>query len=544
LAVGAALRLWNLSRQALLGDELHGVRLAVREPIPEILSAFHIPDCSLPLTALTRLALDHGVVVSEWMLRAPSLVAGWLLAAIGGGFLARRESPLAGAAFAGLAASSPLLVIYSRNARPYAVATTLAFLALVLFVAAWERRSPARFAAAALIGASAVWVLPTVLAVVGAPWAIGLIRSLGERHPAGAKFRRGLVAGFLLLLLGLVAVMLPPLKSLQRVMRLRAGAVQFASPSPSSVGRGLTLARPAPALAEGVRLVAGARSPMVAVTLLLAAAAGLGLAARRGDMWALVLAGTGIGHLLGLAVLRDYSMSYPLGVARLFLLALPVALAGLACLASRLASALRERTSAAVAAGFVAALLPIAAGPLRERLTVAPELLSAADRMQFTLEAPATLSALPEIYRREPLASARTIADALHSPENRFLRALIAEALGHRRRILLGLLRPELPLESVRLDAAVLMVPQAILDSEADVLLLRLHPGTEVLALDPRLGLRASDRERQRADLLDEAAATARSRLQASFGPPDAADEDRWVWDLRRLRRRKIAELG
>src|SRR6185436_8381434 len=75
---GLGLRLWNLRGQVLGGDELHAVRAAVARTVPEILTTYSLTDHSLPLTALYRWLLDHGVTLSELALRLPSLLCGAL----------------------------------------------------------------------------------------------------------------------------------------------------------------------------------------------------------------------------------------------------------------------------------------------------------------------------------------------------------------------------------------------------------------------------------------------------------------------------------
>ena len=90
LAVGTALRLWNLPAQILGGDEMHAVRAALGSRLPEILVTYRQADNCIPLTAIYRLVLDAGGSLTEMVLRLPVLLAGILLAAIAPLWIDRR----------------------------------------------------------------------------------------------------------------------------------------------------------------------------------------------------------------------------------------------------------------------------------------------------------------------------------------------------------------------------------------------------------------------------------------------------------------------
>jgi hypothetical protein len=138
LALGVTLRLWNLSGQILGGDELHAVRAALSQPLAAILTTYQLADSCIPLTALDRLLVDHGVALTEWVLRLPVLACG-LAALVALPALAWRHlKPAARPLFCGLLAVSPLLVLYSRIARPYMPATLLSFTAVMAFDRWWR----------------------------------------------------------------------------------------------------------------------------------------------------------------------------------------------------------------------------------------------------------------------------------------------------------------------------------------------------------------------------------------------------------------------
>ena len=74
VVAGVALRFWNLADQVLGGDELHAVRAALSQPLPALLTTYQLADSCIPLTALDRWLLDHGVALDERLLRLPVLV--------------------------------------------------------------------------------------------------------------------------------------------------------------------------------------------------------------------------------------------------------------------------------------------------------------------------------------------------------------------------------------------------------------------------------------------------------------------------------------
>jgi hypothetical protein len=209
LAAGVALRFWNLRDQVLGGDELHAVRAALSQPLAALLTTYQLADSCIPLTALDRWLLDHGVTLDEWRLRLPVLASG-LAALVALPALARRRLPVAALPpFCALVALSPLLVLYSRIARSYMPATLLAFVAVMAFDAWWapgERRGAGEaggggetrgaggirdvggtgkaWAAGAYVvaGALAIWFHLGVAPIVAAP----LLYGAGELALAGA----------------------------------------------------------------------------------------------------------------------------------------------------------------------------------------------------------------------------------------------------------------------------------------------------------------------------------------------------------------------
>jgi hypothetical protein len=170
VAAGVVLRLWNLRDQVLGGDELHAVRAALAQPLPALLTTYQLADSCIPLTALDRLLLDHGVALDEWRLRLPVLACGFAALLVLPA-LARRHLTAAGwALYSALVAVAPLLILYSRIARSYMPATLLAFVAVMAFERWWA--PPGGAAAVAGSGPAAPSWQPAMVYVGSAALAV------------------------------------------------------------------------------------------------------------------------------------------------------------------------------------------------------------------------------------------------------------------------------------------------------------------------------------------------------------------------------------
>ncbi len=175
IVFGGLLRLWHLDAQVMGDDEWNAVGVAIKQPLPEILATFQVFDSSIPLTALFRFAMDHGVRLGEMAFRLPSLAASLALLCLAPAWVARRLGRPVAITFAWLLAASPLLVLYGRIARSYLPMTALAFAAVAAFDGWWRepswRRGLAFSACAALaawfhLGASTLVVSPFLFAGV------------------------------------------------------------------------------------------------------------------------------------------------------------------------------------------------------------------------------------------------------------------------------------------------------------------------------------------------------------------------------------------
>ncbi|MBK1672470.1 hypothetical protein CKO35_03995 [Ectothiorhodospira shaposhnikovii] len=170
LGIALALRTWQLRTQLLADDEWHALHQIMAAGPAHIFTHFGHADHSIPLTLLYQW-LAQGPGLTEWTLRLPLLIAGlvsvmlipWLLRG-----LARTDEKLI---LAGLLAISPLLVYYSRTARPYALSVLLAVAAILAFRWWWlqgDRRWALAYSACTALAA---WLHPITLAATAAPFA-------------------------------------------------------------------------------------------------------------------------------------------------------------------------------------------------------------------------------------------------------------------------------------------------------------------------------------------------------------------------------------
>ena len=231
IALGTLLRLWGISRQILLGDEIHGVRSALNLTLTEILTTYRLADPCIPLSALYRILMASGIRLSEELIRAPAVISGLAILVLFP-LAATRWRDLAGdwrrgEAFAWLLAVSPSLVYYSRFARPYAAVVLLAPLAAAAFWR-WWRGGGLRWAVVYAVAAStSAWFflgsVPFIVAPLG--WAAADL-ALSKARTQMVGPRRGLfalaatAAG---LTAGMAILILPAMPSLLRLIRKKAG---------------------------------------------------------------------------------------------------------------------------------------------------------------------------------------------------------------------------------------------------------------------------------------------------------------------------------
>jgi hypothetical protein len=140
---GTVPRICGLHDQLLAGDEWHAIHNALYNGYTTILTSLGIGSISIPDSLYYKLAIDT-IGLSEMVVRLPPLIAGVLIILI----LPILIRPVCGRftanLFACLLALSPILILYSRFARPYSMMVLCGFASVSLFHHWWftsSRRS-------------------------------------------------------------------------------------------------------------------------------------------------------------------------------------------------------------------------------------------------------------------------------------------------------------------------------------------------------------------------------------------------------------------
>lgn len=354
---GAALRLDQFTAQVLIDDEWHAVHQVLQRGPGALFLDFGFSDYSIPL-GIYDWGLAQTVGLSETAMRAPMLLCGLATLVLFPLFAARRFGYPVATLFALLLAISPLLVLYSRMARPYAITLLLGWIAHAAFhrylaVPAGRRGAGGVYAATASLAA---WFHPIVAPFVLAPF----LYALWPWRTLAAPERRGILLRLLRLAvptgLAMSALLLPPLVANPVSMSLKSGVdlldagtlvgVWFAwLGTPSALAVVLCIALAAYGAGDVWRRMPEARSGLLGILLTL-----LALVATR-PMWSFM----------------------PLAVARYLLPFLPLLLLAVAVGTVRLARGIATPASPSRrAAGFAVALLPCVAlasqSPLPEML--------------------------------------------------------------------------------------------------------------------------------------------------------------------------------
>jgi predicted membrane-bound mannosyltransferase len=131
------LRAWQLPSQLLDGDEWHALHRALYLDYSQLATSFGISDHSIALALYYRVAMDT-VGLSDAVLRAPFLLCGALTFVLVPWAVERFLGRFVSLTLSWLLALSPLLVFYSRYARPYAVALACVFGGAFAFLAWWD----------------------------------------------------------------------------------------------------------------------------------------------------------------------------------------------------------------------------------------------------------------------------------------------------------------------------------------------------------------------------------------------------------------------
>lgn len=210
LTIALYLRFQQITIQWLMDDEWHAVhKLISSDGFTPILLSFGQADYSIPLTLLYKF-LAQTIGLSELRMRLPMLLGGTALVVLAILWIRARMGEATSLVFGALLAISPLLVNYSRNARPYMLTLLLVSIALWA-LARWEQSSRHRYAATYLV---CTWVASWLHPVM-APFTLALLfplyvrRLLHKETDIVGWSKIALITA--LAMAGIAALILPPL---------------------------------------------------------------------------------------------------------------------------------------------------------------------------------------------------------------------------------------------------------------------------------------------------------------------------------------------
>ena len=180
--LGAALRLPFLSLQSLWYDETFTLAVVEQDSLAKLWDQVRLSESTPPLYyAITwiwgRLIGSTG----DAALRAPAAIAGVLCVPAAYLAVRRLAGERAALGAAALTATSPVLVIYSLNARAYPLLVLLGCLSLWAVGEALERRTTRWLAVWVLLAAACVWTHYYAGFLVAAEFAVLLWRMPGAR---------------------------------------------------------------------------------------------------------------------------------------------------------------------------------------------------------------------------------------------------------------------------------------------------------------------------------------------------------------------------
>ena len=176
----AVLRLYHLPDQLFIDDEWHAIHAALTLSYSKILTSFGANHISAPIALWYRLLIDS-VGLNECLVRWPYCLFGVAIVALVPLLLRRFIGREASTVLAWLLAVSPLLVFFSRFARPYIIVALVGWIAVWAFYHWWRE---ARFFYGALYVATAtmsVWLLPVAAPFVYGPLLLSLVARVRPR---------------------------------------------------------------------------------------------------------------------------------------------------------------------------------------------------------------------------------------------------------------------------------------------------------------------------------------------------------------------------
>jgi hypothetical protein len=168
---GAAARFYRVGEQILIDDEWHALNAVQHHDLGWIFTHFGISDHSIPLTLFYEIEYQL-VGLSELLMRWPMLLAGCISLLLLPWLLRHWQRKPEQLVFAALLAISPLLIYYSRFARPYALLAVLEVVTLLMAWYWWKSQKSGYGAAWVLLATFCAWLNIPALLLVMAPFPV------------------------------------------------------------------------------------------------------------------------------------------------------------------------------------------------------------------------------------------------------------------------------------------------------------------------------------------------------------------------------------
>jgi len=212
ILTGTFLRLNQFSSQVLIDDEWHALHQLIENTPSNIAMSFGHADYSIPLTLLYWVEAQW-FGLSELAMRWPMMASGLITLLVFPAVIRRQFGDREAILFAALLAVSPLLIIYSRTARPYAITLLLGYVAMAAFHAYRDGRKHANVYGF-LYGVTStlcVWLHPLTIPWVVAPCILEFFTVLAlpaqeRKRSFGRLFALGIPTA-----LAMMIFVLPPL---------------------------------------------------------------------------------------------------------------------------------------------------------------------------------------------------------------------------------------------------------------------------------------------------------------------------------------------
>lgn len=211
ILLGFYLRLDQFFIQILIDDEWHAIHKILNSTPDQIFKSFGHADYSIPLTLLYWFEAKY-FGLSELLMRWPMMLCGILTIILFPFYVFRRFGAYYGLGFTLLLACSPILIIYSREARPYAITLFFAYVSIWLFYKYYKNCThPVLYIFLyTLVASLAIWMHLIIAMYVFAPFVLEFIKIfMKSTSNKLSKFKKLIYLGLPSAIL-LMIVLIPP----------------------------------------------------------------------------------------------------------------------------------------------------------------------------------------------------------------------------------------------------------------------------------------------------------------------------------------------